>query len=358
MSDFSFSKVFIDKPGWYRGDFHVHSDCSDGYYPVGTVTRIAEAEGLDFYAITDHNTIEAFKSLEEGRKTLVIPGLEVTYRRGHFNIFGLQSWEDWMEGIVVINFTKVDDGDDEEVAALIEQLAKIGLIASINHPCLPPWAWEFGSTDLRYVPCLELLNDLYWPGNVTGNPEAVKMWISWQNAGHRITCIGGSDYHYPPRTELGLTGERLGMPTTYVYANELSTKGILEGLRLGRTYVTKGPKVTFLASLGGSEYMIGDDLGELDGSIEFSATVTNIPAKVRVQLIKCGDVVAEKRLDGATNEVIKFADGINPKASLWYSLMITTQDEDILAITNPIYVGPLRKPNLNLYSDFYPISDR
>jgi len=118
MSDFSFSKVIKDKPGWYRGDFHVHSDCSDGDYPVGTVTLIAEAEGLDFYAITDHNTIEAFKSLEEEHKTLVIPGLEVTFRLGHFNVFGLRDWADWMEGIVEIVPSKLDDGVDGEVAAL------------------------------------------------------------------------------------------------------------------------------------------------------------------------------------------------------------------------------------------------
>jgi hypothetical protein len=323
---------------------------------VGTVTRIAEAEGLDFYAITDHNTIEAFKSLEGDRKTLVIPGLEVTYRLGHFNVFDLRGWEDWMEGTVEIVPSKLDDGDDGEVAALLERLAADGLIASINHPCLPPWAWEFGSTDLRHVSALEIMNDLYWPGNVTGNPDAIKMWTSWLNAGHRITGIGGSDYHYPPRTEQGLPGERLGMPTTYVYARELSTAGILEGIKQGRAYVTKGPKVTFLASLGGSDYMIGDDLGEQDGDIEFSATVTNKPARIKVQLIKCGEVIAEKQLDGETTDV-KFADEVNPKASVWYSLNVNNQDRDILTITNPIYVGPLRKPKLNLYSDFYPLID-
>ena len=353
MSDFSFSKIIKDKPGWYRGDFHVHTNKSDGDYPPSLVTRLAEAEGFDFYAVTDHNTIEAFKFLEDDRKTLVIPGLEVSFRLGHFNLFGLHGWEDWMEGIVEIVPSKLDDGDDADVAALLEQLTSDGLITSINHPCLPPWAWEFGSTDLRYLHCLEIWNDLYWPGNVTGNPDAVKMWISWLNAGHRITGIGGSDYHYPPRTEHGLPGERLGMPTTYVYARELSTDGILEGIKQGRAYVTKGPKVTFLASLDGSDYMIGDDMGEQSGDIEFSATVTNKPAGIKVQLIKCGEVIAEKQLDGEATDV-KFADRVNSKASVWYSLFITDLEGDVLAITNPIYVGPLRKPKLNLYSDFYP----
>jgi hypothetical protein len=351
ISDYSLSKIMNDTPGWYRGDFHVHSNCSDGVYPVETVTRIAETEGLDFHAITDHNTIESYKSLEDDRKTLVIPGIEVTFRHGHFNVFGLRGWEDWMEGIVEIFPSKLDDGDDREVAALLERLAADGHIISINHPCMPPWAWKFGSADLRHVTCLEIMCDLYWPGSATANPEAIKMWISWLNAGHRITGIGGSDYHYPPRPEQGLPGERLGMPTTYVYARELSTDGIIEGLEQGRAYVTKGPKMTFHASLGGKDYMIGDDLGVQEGEIEFFATVTKNPSGSRVQLIKCGEVISEGGLDGK-NTGIKFADEINPSASVWYSLAVTDKDGEISAITNPIYVGPPRKPKLNLYSDF------
>ncbi len=351
-----YSKVFDDKPGWYKGDFHVHSNCSDGDYPIGTVTRIAEAEGFDFYAITDHNTIEAFKSLEEDRKTLVIPGLEITFRRGHFNVFGLQGWEDWMEGIVEIIPSKLDDGDDREIAALFEQIAAKGLISSINHPLLIPWAWEFGSVDLRHTHCLEIWNDLYWPDNKTANPKAVDMWTRWLNAGHRITGIGGSDYHYPPRTELGLPGERLGMPTTYVYARELSIDGILEGIRNGRAYVTKGPEVTFQAIINGSGYMIGDDLGVQSGQIEFSATIKNTPPNIRVQLIKCGEVIAEKQLSAETTDV-EFSDQISPRNSVWYSLIVSDQDKDALAITNPIYAGPFKKPRLNLYSDFSPVLD-
>lgn len=43
---------------WYRGDFHVHTNASDGAYPPSLVAGIAKAEGLDFVAITDHNTID------------------------------------------------------------------------------------------------------------------------------------------------------------------------------------------------------------------------------------------------------------------------------------------------------------
>jgi len=256
-----------------------------------------------------------------------------------------------MEGIVEIVPSKLDEGDDLEVAALLERLAADGHIFSINHPCMPPWSWELGSADLRHLTCLEIMCDLYWPGSVTANPDAIKMWISWLNAGHRITGIGGSDYHYPPRTEHGLPGERLGMPTTYVYAEELSTAGILEGLKHGRAYVTKGPQMSFMANLGDSMYMIGDDLGEQGGEIEFFATVTNTTSKVQAQLLKCGEVVSETQIDSKTTDV-NFTDQVTSEESVWYALNVVDQNGDSLAISNPIYAGPLREPKLNLYSDF------
>jgi hypothetical protein len=141
------------------------------------------------------------------------------------------------------------------------------------------------------------------------------------------------------------------MPTTYVYAKELSTDGILEGLKQGRAYVTKGPQVSFMANLGDSMYMIGDDLGEQGGEMKFFATVTNITSKVQVQLIKCGEVVSKIEIDSKTTDV-NFSDQVNSEESVWYALNVADQNGDSLAITNPIYAGPLREPKLNLYSDF------
>ena len=141
------------------------------------------------------------------------------------------------------------------------------------------------------------------------------------------------------------------MPTTYVYAEELSTAGILEGLKQGRAYVTKGPQMSFMAHLGDSMYMIGDDMGKQGGEIEFFATVTNITSKVQAQLLKCGEVVSETQIDSKTTDV-NFTDQVNPEESVWYALNIVDKNGDSLAISNPIYAGPLREPKLNLYSDF------
>jgi predicted metal-dependent phosphoesterase TrpH len=71
-----------------RGDFHSHSNYSDGYYPVDEVVKRAKEHGLDVLGLTDHDSVfgveEAF---EYGKKIglLVIKGLELSTTIGHDN---------------------------------------------------------------------------------------------------------------------------------------------------------------------------------------------------------------------------------------------------------------------------------
>ena len=73
-----------------------------------------------------------------------------------------------------------------------------------------------------------------------------------------------------------MPGERLGQPTTYVYAEALSGPAILEGIRRGRAYVSSGPQIYVQVTIGGNTYMIGDDLGEQSGEIACTVTISNL----------------------------------------------------------------------------------
>ena len=262
------------KPGWYRGDFHVHTTASDGFHSPSQVVEVARAKGLDFIAITDHNTVAAFAELAPRPDFVVIPGLEVTLDSGDFNVFGVAEERDWMKPVCTSRKRHPLADDAWTTTALMRRTAMEGLLNSINHPLLHPWGWQDRATDLRYVHCLEVWNDPLWPDNVKANPEAVALWTAWLNAGYRVTAIGGSDYHAPPGADERRPGEVLGLPTTYVYAEALSGAAILEGLHRHRVYVSIGPRVTFQAQAAGARYNIGDDLGEYDGEVEFSAAVT------------------------------------------------------------------------------------
>ena len=339
MTGYSFPKVFNHKSGWYCGDFHVHTNASiDGDYPPTVVAGIARAEGLDFITITDHNTIEGFSELDENLGFPIIPGIEVALAKGHFNVFGMGEWRHWMEGICASRKATPLPVRYRTVTELMRQTAKEGLLNSINHPRLHPWEWLYNDTDLRYVHCVEVWNDLFWPDNVYANPKTVELWTTWLNAGYLVTAIGGSDYHYPPKPKQGLPGERLGQPTTCVYAEELSVAAILEGLRRRRAYVSRGPRVAFHAAIGDTTYMIGDDLGEQSGEIEFTVTITYKPNKIRAQLVKNGKIIAKEWLKGRETSV-QFRDWVNPTRSDWYRFEVLDRKGQALAITNPIFVN-------------------
>jgi predicted metal-dependent phosphoesterase TrpH len=334
---YSFDKVFKNEPAWYSGDFHAHTSASsDGDYPPNVLAELARVEGLDFVSITDHNTIEGLSELDSHLEYPIVPGIEITLNNGHFNVFGIGESHQWIEDIGDSSKEVQLPSRYSSVSELMETTARQGLLNSINHPLLHPWDWSYSNTDLRFVHCIELWNDLYWPGNVFANPKTVELWTKWLNAGYRITAIGGSDYHYPPKPDQGLPGERLGQPTTYVYAEDLSIPAILEGLRQGRVYVSKGPKVNFQAQLDGISYGIGDDLGEQSGNLEISVTIENGPEKIYTQLVRNGESIAITHSDGPQSG-IEFHEQVDPAQPAWFRIEIMDKHWEVLTITNPIF---------------------
>jgi len=351
-SDLSLSKIFNPRAGWYRGDFHAHTNFSDGYHPPVDLVNVARSAGLDFFVITDHNTVEAYPKFGNVSDILIIPGIEVTMKEGHYNVFGLEGEFDWLPDVCVWPAELSGSiGRFNSSTQLMQHAAEQELLNSINHPLLPPWAWLDNSTDLRHIQCLEIWNDPSWPDNKWANPQAVAMWTRWLNAGYRITAIGGSDYHRPqPKPGENKPAERLGVPSTWVYADELSGAAILAGVRQRRVYITMGPRVTFQADLNGTTYDIGADLGELAGEIEFRATVSH-PSPVQAQLIKNGDVIAQVSLKEGSG-ALHHTDQVTPTYSAWYRFDVLDQSQQILVVTNPIFAGPSREPSSQTYGTF------
>lgn len=302
------------------------------------VAEIARAEGLDFVSITDHNTIRGLSKLDPGLDYPVIPGMEVTLEKGHFNVFGIGEDHAWIEDIGENTSETPLPSRFSSVTELMERTAKEGLLNSINHPLLHPWNWRYTGTDPRFVHCVELWNDLYWPGNVFANPKTVDLWTAWLNAGYRVTAIGGSDYHYPPKPEQGLTGERLTQPTTCVYAENLSAPAILAGLRNSRVYVTKGPRIEFSVRVNGANYMIGDDLGKQAGNLDFLVTIEDGPHHLIAQLIRNGEIIASKHIPGAQAKV-EIREETDTSHPTWYRLDVLDRNWEVLAITNPVFLN-------------------
>jgi hypothetical protein len=354
MSHLSLSRVVKSQPGWYRGDFHLHTTASDGLHSANGLVQLAKTHGLDFFAITDHNTIDAYPAFDDDPEFLVIPGIEVTLNEGHFNVFGIEGRRDWLAPVCVGEITTTLKGKGLSVTDLLRQTAAQGLFNSIDHPLLNPWAWLDKEADLRHVHGLEVWNDPLWPPNAQANPRAVALWTAWLNEGYRITAIGGSDFHFLPGEHKTYPGEYPGLPTTHVYAEQLSGAAILAGLRERRVYVSLGPQVSFRAHANGKTFEIGDDLGQAHsgGAVELVAGVSNHQETVRMQVLKNGQVLAQATARGGAEGLLRFGDPADAAQPAWYRLDVFDGDGRLLALTNPIFAGPRREPRRYRYTDF------
>jgi predicted metal-dependent phosphoesterase TrpH len=225
-------------PGWYRGDLHMHTQHSDGSCASHTGKRIpcplfktleaASARGLDFVAVTDHNTPAHFQDLAELQPyyddLLLIPGREVTTFHGHANVFGVTGPLDFQLG----------SARAPDLNRIVDQVEAAKGLMSINHPGLPSGEACMGcgwtaKTDYARIPAIEAINGV----NADGPLSGVAFWEARLNEGRRITAVGGSDNHDATLP----TARGVGTPTTVVFADNLSQDAILDGIRNGRVFV-------------------------------------------------------------------------------------------------------------------------
>jgi PHP domain len=215
------------RDGWVRGDLHCHTRYSDGdSWPSEMLHAGAEA-GLDFLGVTDHNNVahHAEYGAGGGRLPIVIPGVEVTTYRGHWNAWGTDRW--W-------EFRRPDElAVERAMAAAVAS----GAFVSVNHPKPFGPAWEYDA--VRAFQAVEVWNGPW--GRL--NSFALGYWEARLRAGDRLVAVGGSDTHLlrsqdpDPRH-----AQALGMPTTWVEAGpDPDADAILRGLRAGRTFVSASP---------------------------------------------------------------------------------------------------------------------
>ena len=276
--------VLDSEARWYAGDFHVHSRQSGDASPsISNTLEFAQEAGLDFIMLSEHNTnsgLTFYGSVQpDFPKLLIVPGVEWTTYSGHANAIGAIDWVDHKVGVRGVT-----------VEGAIEAYQAQGALFSINHPTVPggnfcigcPWEID---VDPSTVDGLEAQGGI-WDG--------IAYWEQLCVDGSHATAVGGSDDHRAGEGS-GVLYSPIGMPTTMVFAEELSVDAILQGVRAGRTVI----KVN-----GIDDPMLETDLsGERVGNNVFADTAT---LSVRVtggtghtlQVIKNGAVVETLSIDG------------------------------------------------------------
>jgi len=235
---------------WYRGDLHAHTWHSDGSAPLADLVAAARAQGLDFVAVTEHNTISHLPLLpaHTAHDLLLIPGVEVSTYHGHANV--------WPVNWPIDGFVEFRCWTDDQMAQVREAVRARGALFSVNHPKDDGPLWEFG--DLFDPDCIEVWGSPW----IVSNYQSLAVWDAQLRQGKRITGVGGSDKHQEPFTgELGWY--EVGNPCTWVHADALSVPAIIAGLRAGHVFISEGPagpRLELRAEADGRRAAMGDQL--------------------------------------------------------------------------------------------------
>ena len=319
------------RPGegrWLRGDLHCHTLHSDGANPVREVVQNALDLGLDFLAITDHNTNthhEEMDALGAELPIILIPGEEVTTYWGHANTWGLREWVDFR------------CADNESIQAVQRWVQKRGAMLSINHAkCIgPPWLFKgWDGYD-----CMEV-----WQAPWRFyNWESLERWDGLLQRGGRVIAVGGSDAHsVPPAAPRHPHG--LAEPTTWVYA-EPSEAGVLAAIRAGHVFISDAPR--------GSHLMLWAD-EDGDGKYEKMMGDTVTPKVVRFRVDVEGgmdrrlwivsdgvpiDIIEIDRVETQVEFTLDMAGRKYVRAELRGWRGNPSRGEVVWAMTNPIWVG-------------------
>lgn len=216
---------------WYRGNLHCHTTNSDGRLTPQETVDWFGANGYDFLAVTDHNTVTDPALLDSGRLCL-IPSTELTASGGelgsqyHLISLGVRP------GLALPATT-------ERAADTAAWLREQGAVVFIAHP---HWS-ALTVSDLRAVPAHGI--EIYNGGTVLDSQkgDAVTYWDEGLARGERWWGIAVDDTHWH-------TLDR-GLGWVMVRAPEQRPAALLDALAHGRFYASTGPQI--------NSVQVGDD---------------------------------------------------------------------------------------------------
>lgn len=348
-----FAGVPLDAaPGWYRGDLHMHSGNSDGKCasqkgekmpcPVYRTVAAAAARGLDFIALTDHNTTAHYDEMRELQgsfdKLLLIPGREITTFFGHSNVFGPTGFLDF----------RMRAPTYAEAAKWIDAVHAEGGIVSLNHPGAPSGeicmgcGWRADDLPAGAAQAVEVVNGgtMAETGSAEGALQGFARWHALLDAGQHVTGIGGSDNHNPdiPADKLGA----IGTPTTVVHMANLSLAGFLDGIRAGRVFIdVEGRAERFLdlsATSGDKVAAMGGTLRPRAGqAVRFAVEVRGVPG-AQAELVIDGKTDPRYRQMVGDAGRVAMPDWTADGKRHWVRADIRSAEGKLLLIGNPLYI--------------------
>ncbi|MCM8816983.1 MAG: hypothetical protein NC913_05675 [Candidatus Omnitrophica bacterium] len=204
----------------YCGDLHAHSNFSDGYLsPVGMVLQSMYCF-MDFFALTDHNTIEGANIVSQllskhGFNYTFLVGQEITTKNFHFNAYPLKKVIPW-------------DGTAEEI---IDYAKQQSAIIQWNHPGWTNSQWELSRLE-------KPLTDT----NLDAWEHIPLYYYDWKKQDILPALVGSTDTH---------DGTFSNPERTIIVAPSVSEKSIVDAIKEKRSIL--------VSPAAGSDYMYGEN---------------------------------------------------------------------------------------------------
>ena len=301
--------------------------------PAFRTVEAATAAGLDFIALSDHNTVSHLNDLRELQpyfdKLLLIPATEITTFHGHIQAIGLDRFIDFRLGTPACPIPR----------RWPTSAARAGAILSINHPNSPSGeicmgcGWTAPDTDYSRIQAVEAVNGRIADGPLSGIP----FWYARLNEGHHLTGIGGSDSHDPDAPD---GKPPVGHPTTVVHAANLSQAAILDGIRAGDVFIdTQGTRDRLLeveAHTGNAHVPMGGTV-DLHGPLTLDVHVTHADGAT-IELVHRGEPVTAASVP-VTSPDFRGQLVLSPEQSCgWVAITVRDAQGTPLLVGNPVYV--------------------
>ncbi len=372
-------KALAGEAGWYRGELYAHSTFGRGRESVAQLIRRAEKAKLDFLAITDSNTMQSvFIPEYQSKKVVLIPAME---------------WGTDELGYALIYGPRTVPGPPGSIWAAQAECVRVqaqGGVFAVARPCRAeaPWQWGLSRVNAIQVWCgpwrdvapmsvddlqagyrqragrrgryvysiaqaaasaekAARVGESMGKAGMTysANDQAALYWDYEVARNLMVSAIGGS------HSDSGKAS--MGTPVTYVYAKEKSLPGILEGLRLGRTFVSSGldgPRIDFKANVMGDGAEAVGIGGVVPLNVDITLEMHVVGGKgLKLQLLENGDTVSSFKIE---KNSIEFWVKRRPDTPAAYRIQVVGAPKsvkrgygplEVHAISSPIYARDLNR---------------
>ncbi|MEY2569998.1 MAG: hypothetical protein QOE63_348 [Acidimicrobiaceae bacterium] len=348
-------------PGWYHGDFHMHSYHSNAHAPTyQEEVDYAKSVGLDFLPLTDYVTNQHWRELgpiqAANPDVVVWPGREIITYYGHMIEVG--------ETPDVIDYRQ--GFEDVSLRDVQAQTKADGALFQVAHPAFFPSPidtlcrgchFDLGNViDWSLVDSMEVqTGPVLVDSSQVGLPAlplqiqnpftqgAIDLWVNRLMAGYKITAVSGSD----SKGVEGDPNDLWGTNDTAVYADQLSRAALQCAVKAGHAYVqTRGvprsPTLEMTAvTPAGEQGMFGDVLHS--DTAQITVHVTGASGQL-LTIFRNADIAALPVLVDSNDFTYSFAASrSSEEGPLGTFYRVQTADlQSITTIGNPIFLTSVR----------------